>query len=194
MGKADQVKESIMETTIELLKKSGGNINTITIRDIATLSGVGTGLINYHFGTKDHLIELCVQRIISNVISAFRPRIDRDMTAEEKLKETAKQVVDFLMANPEISKISILGDMVAPKLTDNTMKTVSGFMATVSSGKNGRSENIKLLTYCFTLILQGVFLRKDSTGDSVGFDFNRKKDRDTFIDFIIERLYEGELS
>ncbi len=194
MGKADQVKESIMETTIELLKKSGGNINTITIRDIAALSGVGTGLINYHFGTKDHLIELCVQRIISNVISAFRPRIDRDMTAEEKLKETAKQVVDFLMANPEISKISILGDMVAPKLTDNTMKTVSGFMATVSSGKNGRSENIKLLTYCFTLILQGVFLRKDSTGDSVGFDFNRKKDRDIFIDFIIERLYEGELS
>ena len=75
MGKSEEIKEKIIKTTIEMLEKSNGEIDNITIRGIAQTVGVGTGLINYHFGTKDHLIELCVQRIIQNVISVFKPQI-----------------------------------------------------------------------------------------------------------------------
>lgn len=185
MGKSEQVKENIIEATIDLLKKSNGNINNITIRDIAEKVGVGTGLINYHFGSKDNLIELCVQRIISNVITVFKPQLSKNMNAADRLKETAKQVMDFLLANPEISKISILGDMAAPKLIDNTMRTVVGFHALIEN----KLENTKILTYCFTLIIQGAFLRKDITKESIGFDFNNKEERDSFIDFIVDKLY-----
>ena len=185
MGKSEEVKEKIIETTIKMLEKSDGNIENITIRGIAETVGIGTGLINYHFGTKEKLIQICVKQIISNVITVFRPQIHQDLDETGRIKETAKQVMDFLVTNPEISKISILGDMVNPMIMDNTMKTVTGFLTVINPGK----ENAKRVTYCFTLILQGLFLRKDTTKGTIGLDFNHKAERDTFIDFIIDRMY-----
>ena len=185
MGKSENVKEKIINTTIELLQKSDGNIENITIRHIAETVGIGTGLIHYHFGSKDKLIEVCVQRIIGNVITVFKPKIDEKSDGICRLKEVAKQVIDFLMANPEISKISIMGDMAMPMIMDNTMKTVMGFMGNF----NTKNEEMKSITYCFTLVLQGLFLRKDTSKSMIGFDFNSKIKRDIFIDFIIDRMY-----
>jgi AcrR family transcriptional regulator len=187
MGKSEEIKEKIIKTTIEMLEKSNGAIENITIRGIAQTVGIGTGLINYHFGTKNQLIEACVQRIIENVITVFRPQIQKDLDETGRIKETAKQVMDFLTANPEISKISILGDMVNPMILDNTMKTVMGFLTVI----NPEKEHAKVLIYCFTLILQGCFLRKEITKDTVGFDFNCKAERDAFIDFIVDKMYGG---
>ena len=185
MGNSENVKEKIINTTIELLQKSDGNIENITIRHIAETVGIGTGLIHYHFGSKDKLIEVCVQRIIGNVITVFKPKIDEKSDGIYRLKEVAKQVIDFLMANPEISKVSILGDMAMPMIMDNTMKTVMGFMKTLNTEK----KEMKSITYCFTLILQGLFLRKDTVKSMMGFDFNHKTERDTFVDFVIDRMY-----
>ncbi len=187
MGKAQQIKEKIIETTIKLLQQSRGNIENITIREIAEKVGVGTGLINYHFGSKEKLIEICVQRIIGNVISVFDPRLHENLKETDKLKEVACQVMDFLISNPEISKISILGDMITPMIMDNTMRTVAGFCKVLNSGE----RDTKLLAYAFTLILQGVFLRKDMTKESLGLDFNQKQERDQFIHFIIDRIFGG---
>ncbi|MDF2984657.1 MAG: regulatory protein TetR [Eubacterium sp.] len=188
MGKALQIKEKIIEATIKLLQQSSGNIENITIRGIAETVGVGTGLINYHFGSKEKLIEVCVQRIIGNVISVFNPRLHENLNETDKLKEVACQVMDFLISNPEISKISILGDMITPMIMDNTMRTVMGFCKVfISDG-----QDTKLLVYAFTLILQGAFLRKDITGESLGFDFNQKQDRDKFIQFVVYRIFGGD--
>ncbi len=68
---ADSVKEKLIMVTIELITGGGGNIEDITTRAIAQKAGVGVGLVNYHFQTKDNLIEICVGRIIRNVISVF---------------------------------------------------------------------------------------------------------------------------
>ncbi|HEX3037706.1 MAG TPA: TetR/AcrR family transcriptional regulator [Oscillospiraceae bacterium] len=187
MGKSEEIKEKIMAATIDMLEKSNGKIENITIRGIAQTVGIGTGLINYHFGTKENLIEQCVQRIIQDVITVFKPQMQKGLDETGRLKETAKQVMDFLAKNPEISKISILGDMVNPMILDNTTKTVMGFLTVMEPEK----KQAKLLTYCFTLILQGLFLRKEITKNTVGFDFNCKAERDTFIDFIVDRMYGG---
>lgn len=188
MKKSETVKEKIIETTIGLLQSGNGNIEDITIRQIAEKSGVGIGLINYHFTSKENLIQICVERIIKNVIMVFRPQISKDTDEIEMLKEVAKQVMDFLVQNPEISRISILSDMTAPAILDNTMKTVNGFLSTLKGDSRSEQEKL-LLTYCMTLILQGLFLKRNITPEALHFDFCAKEDRDTFVDFIIERLY-----
>lgn len=190
MKKADIVKEKIIETTIGLIRKNNGMIDNITIRDIAKLSEVGIGLVNYHFGTKENLIEQCVQRIITKVITSFQPQIYENMNAVNRLKTVAKQVADFLMDNPEISKISIIADLSSPKIMDNTMKTVMGFMTTIAVQNEEKQAENKLLSYCMTLILQGVFLRKDTTKDTIGYEINDKEERDKFIDYVINKLFE----
>lgn len=188
MGKSEQIKEKIIEITIELINKSNGNVENITIRDIAEKSGVGTGLINYHFKAKEKLIEECIQRMIGDIIHAFHPRVSDIASAADRVKIVAKQVVDILVAKPEISRISILGDMVTPKITDNTMNTVAGF--TYSTG--GNVPEAKLLSFLFTMILQGTFLRKDMMMELFGYDFNNKEDRDAFLDSVIDQLYGGK--
>lgn len=190
MKKAEEIKEKIIQVTTELITESDGNAEKITTRAIAEKAQVGVGLINYHFQTKEHLIEICVQRIINNVIHSFQPNFSKGADCVENLKETAKQVVNFLMENPEISKISIMGDLSAPGLTDNTMKTTWGFLTFLHNYDMPEQDKL-LLTYGMTLMLQGMFLKKDISAQIFDLDFNKKKQRDAWIDFMIERLYQN---
>ncbi|HHW94362.1 MAG TPA: TetR/AcrR family transcriptional regulator [Mogibacterium sp.] len=62
------VKESIIDATTELIRESNGNPNQVTIRNIAHRADVSIGLINYHFESKKILIEICVERIIEQLL------------------------------------------------------------------------------------------------------------------------------
>ena len=50
-------KEAIIQATIALLRENGENLEAITVREICKSADVGLGLVNYHFGNKDNLIE-----------------------------------------------------------------------------------------------------------------------------------------
>lgn len=101
MKKSDQAKEKIIAVTTQLIENSGGNIDEITTRAIAEKAGVGVGLVNYHFQTKENLIEICVQRIIGNVIGSFKLSAMENMGGIERVKAVMKLVADFLIQNPK---------------------------------------------------------------------------------------------
>lgn len=188
MKKDCNVKEKIIQVTMELIEKSDGHIETITTRTISEKAEVGVGLINYHFQTKENLIEICVQKIIEDVISKFKPETGENLGYFEKIRAAAKSVMDFLMSNPAVSRISILGDFGKPKILDNTMKTVQGF--SYSLNELEISANLKTIqVFGFVSILQAAFLRKDLSKELFGFDFYIKEERDAFIDIIAESLF-----
>ncbi len=184
--KSEKTKEKIIKHTIELIQKSDGNPEDITMRRIAKRAEVGVGLINHYFRSKDDLIEVCIQSIISEVIYSFRPGLSDNSDPLEMTKAVAKQVMDFLMENKQISKISILGDLKQPEVMDNTMKTVRGFANSLSGG-TVESRHV-LNSFMITAVLQEAFLRKEILKDCLGVDFNNKEQRDNFIDSIIERF------
>ncbi|MBB2184409.1 TetR family transcriptional regulator [Lachnospiraceae bacterium MD1] len=189
MKKSEQAKENIISVTTSLIQESNGNLDEITIRKIAQEAGVGIGLINYHFQSKEQLVELCVQRIISSVIHTFRPELLKDLQPIDRLKTVSKLVADFLMDNPEVSRISILGDHANPGIEDNTMKTVSGFLHVLTGSDIAESKQ-KMLLFTMTSILQAAFLRKEISKECFGVNFYDKTERDFFIDDMIERLLE----
>lgn len=184
--KSEQTKERIIMQTIELIQESNGLTERITIRKIAEKSNVGLGLINHYFGTKEKLIEECVQRIISGGIGAFRPDYMEGEDCVTATKRAAKQVMDFLMDNPEISKVSILGDIKQPEERDNTMGTVYGFGSRLYGGNIQNFHNIN--SFMITAVMQVAFLRKDNLRQTLGIDFYDKEQRDVFIDDLIERF------
>lgn len=191
MEKSELAKEKIIAVTIDLIQKSNGEIHKITTRAIAKEAGVGIGLINYHFESKEKLVEICVQRIISNVIKSFKPDVNDELSSINRLKKVTKMVASFLIQNPSVSKISILGDMNAPKAVDNTMKTVNGFLFSMEDYNIPKEEKM-LLSFALTSILQAAFLRKDTMKESLGIDFKSKEEREIFIDFMIDRLFGGK--
>lgn len=175
-----------MAQAIELIQASNGLTENITLRKIAEKSNVGLGLINHYFGTKENLIEACVQRIISGVIGTFRPDLEDSEDCVETTKRVAKQVMDFLMDHPEISKISILGDLKQPQERDNTMSTVYGFGRRLSGGSMQRTHMIH--SFMITAVMQVAFLRRDLLLSTLGLDLYDKAQRDAFIDDLIERF------
>ena len=98
-----------------------------------------------------------------------------------------KNVADFLIANPAVSQISILGDLKTPGTADNTMKTVMGLMISAKGLEIPEKEK-RLLMFAVTAVLQALFLRRELSGALFGVDFNDKESRDPLIDSLVGRM------
>ena len=90
------------------------------------------------------------------------------------------------MDNPEISKVSILGDLKQPEERDNTMGTVYGIGSRLSGGNMQNFHKIN--SFMITAVMQVAFLRKDILRLTLGIDLNDKEQRDVFIDDLIEKF------
>lgn len=194
MQKTIDVKETIIQTTTELIQECNGDVGKITLRKISERAGVGLGLINYHFESKDKLITLCVQRIINNVIMCFSPdskHYDETnrLVDKERLADLAKQVYDFLFDNYAISSISILGDMQNYKAQSNSVNTQKGFSMAIQNDIG--EENKRLLVFVLTSAMQVAFLANDASKDILGYDLRIKKERDKYVDSLVELLFAG---
>lgn len=185
VGRLD-AKKAILDTTIQLIQESDGNTEALTIRAIAERANVGVGLINYHFQTKENLIEMSVQKIIGEVISKFRPDTNGNLSHLEQLKRVVKSVADFLAMHSSVSQISILGDYKTPKASDNTMQTVKGFGLSLQDTRPEKESTLQL--FMLTSILQAVFLRRDLSEELFGYDYNDKTQRDKLIDTIMDHM------
>lgn len=65
-------KEAIIQATIKLIEENGEHLEEVTVREICKRAGVGLGLVNYHFGNKDKLIEQCIERMINGTVDHFQ--------------------------------------------------------------------------------------------------------------------------
>lgn len=186
--KSEDTMETILRDTIDLIHEADGHTEQVTIRKIAERANVGVGLINHYFHSKDKLIEQCVQRIISGIVSSFQPDLSKTKSAADRVRCAAKQVMDFLMSHKEISRVSMLSDLNQPQCDDNSMKTVQGF-AFCHSGENP-GKSIQINAFLLTGAMQTAFLRKETLKDTLGIDLYDKEQRDRYIDLIINKLIE----
>lgn len=192
----DNSKELLIDVTTSLINDYNGDVSKVTIREIATKSNVSVGLINYLFGNKDNLISICVQKIILNVVTTFKPNLNIDSSlsnfdkAKQKLKTTAKQVFEFLFNNKSIAKISILNDYANYNDKSNSNMTIKGFMSLLNDLEVEDSLKEKIAFY-LTCTMQVAFIRSLTNSNYLGYDFNNKMDRDKFIDELVDKLLGG---
>lgn len=178
------IKEELMAVTTELIKESNGDPKQITIREIAKRAGTGVGLINYHFQSKENLIELCVQKIINSVIDNSKPDL-QGLSLIERLKVSARIPINFIMDNPEISRISILSDLSSGQSDDNTFRTLEKYLYHISRLNLNEDDYFRAAIMLHGL--QGIFLRRKLYRDK--FDFQNKQERDRLIDSLIDKLF-----
>lgn len=182
-----EIRDRIVDVTIGLIKETNGCADKITIREIAKRAEVGVGLVNYHFQSKEKLIDVCVQQIISNVIAQSKPNMD-NLSPMEKLKRSVKIPIDFLMENPEICRISILGDLTQGHEKDNTFKTLERYFYYANNLEANDDTFFK--TALLIHGLQGIFLRRELYQDK--FDFADKAQRDRLIDNLVEKIFGAD--
>ncbi|MNC33392.1 hypothetical protein D3C75_817820 [compost metagenome] len=130
------------------------------------------------------------------MIADFRPSVAAAHRPLTRVTAVARQVADFLAANPAISRISILGDLNHPAPGDNTALTMTGFTAAWRGDKDDAvmgEEEVKTAVFALTSLMQAAFLRKELSKGLFGYDIENKEERDRFIGWIAARLFGGEL-
>ncbi len=188
MDRNANVKNRIIEVTIELIEQYNGNLKDITARMIAAKANVGLGLINYHFGSKEKLITECVQRIIGKIVTEFQMTKQYE-TDKERLTTCASCVFDFLFEHSAISRVSILGDLQNYTNNCNSVLTQQGFSL---SFKNDIShEDKSMFVFILTAAMQTAFLGSETVKQLLGYDFTKTEDRTAYIGKLVAILFEG---
>ncbi len=187
------IKQRIIEATIRLIEEKGSNIEEITVRDICSAANTGISQINYHFQTKERLIEQCVQHIIGNVIARFN-KVAAPLTglsAMDTLKQMLGSTCRFLYINENISRVSILTDHRAARTDDNTAQTIAAYLPLVEAacGERGIDADSRRMTTLMISAVQTVFLRTDVVKAELGVDLRNESQRQQFIDDYLERLF-----
>jgi AcrR family transcriptional regulator len=190
------IKQRIIEATIRLIEEKGSNIEEITVREICSAAGTGVSQINYHFQTKERLIEQCVQSIIGNVIARF----DRassplsGLPAVERLKQMFASTCRFLYANENISRVSMLTDHRSARTDDNTAQTIAAYLPLVEAAcrERGTAADPRRVTVLMVSAVQTLFLRTDIIKEELGIDLRSEDERRPFIDDYLEQLLGAE--
>ena len=189
----NDIKELLIDRTIELIKESEGKPERITARAIAQRSGVALGLINYHFGSKDNLLAECCNKIINELLSSMKPGLmkseDDVLTDRERLILYAKQTFEYLFANRAIVKMSILSDFRSYGEDTNSALTQKGFQMAIKGDIPGKSK--RLIAFSLASSMQTAFLAADESKKITGYDLNTKKGRGSFIEDTVNMLMGG---
>ena len=186
-------KEAIIQATMTLIEEKGEHLEEITVRDICKNAGVGLGLVNYHFGSKEKLIEMCVERIINGIVERFQNMREeaKALSSFEKLEYLGNMTLDFLFEHSAVSRISVLTDMQTSKANDNTHRTYAAYLPLVAACRPDWDETtVKRKTFCLITIMQQTFLRYETISKMLDIDLSQRDNRRAFHMQILHDVLE----
>lgn len=190
-SKSENTKQKIIDATLELLREVG-NIEEVSVRKIVQRAGIkGVGIINYHFQTKDNLISEAVRYDTNQIIDRWDAIYETmKMPSIDKLKIMLKGTGDLIDTNPIFGKISMIHDYLNPAVDDNTSRSIDKYMMIFREiyGDKKKEEEIRIIAHSVLSSAQLAFIRSDVILKTMGYDFYDKKQRDEFLEKMIDNL------
>ncbi len=95
-------KERIIDATLQIIGSEG--IYRVTVRKIACLAGVNVAAVNYHFGSKDLLINEALKSITQQLKGSFQYLEQEEILPEERLRNFLVNYAATLVKYPDILK------------------------------------------------------------------------------------------
>ena len=97
------IKEKIIKSTVELIKSVG--IDGLSVRKIAELADVNVASINYHFGSKDKLVNEILKASLFEFRGTFNILDNAEISPLKRLRQFLLDYLFLLKAHPELFKI-----------------------------------------------------------------------------------------
>lgn len=97
------IKEKIIKSTVELIKSVG--IDGLSVRKIAELADVNVASINYHFGSKDKLVNEILKASLFEFRGTFNILDNAEISPLKRLRHFLLDYLSLLKAHPELFKI-----------------------------------------------------------------------------------------
>ncbi len=205
-----ETKEKILATTLELIKERNGDTANVTIRMIADRAGIGVGLTNHYFKSKELLIGECIGPVLEGLFESFGQGGDAHSAASplENTKREARSLMRFMLENEAVARAAILsnvptssGEDYFTRLTDLFAYSMVDRHQLDEMLSNDRiSEKMKQQfrehfvseqrrkAFMIVTSIREAFLRRDSLTDIIGVDLSDADNCDDYIDEMIEML------
>lgn len=185
MNKPEQTKEQLIQAAIKLLNE-GFDPENLSVRQIADEAGMTFGLINYHFGTKEYLIQQACLRIIdskANEVKHFLLQSDSDPT--ERLRLFMKLIANSVMTHQSVMKV-----LIKQELMEGQFETINYIFPILKEiFPDATSENeLKLLAFQLVIPLQYAFIRSEQVNKLFSFNSIDTSSVDWLIDRSINNL------
>ncbi|GAF78601.1 unnamed protein product [marine sediment metagenome] len=188
---SDKTKEKILQTTLKIISTEG--VKGITIRKIAKISGVNVAAINYHFKSKENLINKTLKLFGKKMETTFTELDTLPLSPKEKLKHFLISFSDSQIRYPgfmqsQIERISH-GKEMTPKAVEN-MKSGRKVLLKLLKAITKEESEEKLSMILFQLmsgIMFPIFYGK-YVEEIYGFNFLDDKTRERFIMLAIEKF------
>ncbi len=183
-------KQRIMKATISLLREK--DLEGVTMRLIAERANVALSALNYHFQTKENLINQSVEVLIGDRISTWYDRYN-SLTGDpvNKLKTMLRDTASFLAKYPRISRVSIIYDLLSGgKEEDNSMQTNKAYLTAIQEiyGSKKNEQELKIKIHQIIAAGQVALLRADVFKSYTGIDFFNDQQRDMLIDRLVDNI------
>lgn len=187
-GKETSVKERIINAALEILGETD-EIEKITVRQIAERAEVGIGSINYHFQSKDQLLSLAVKSLLADTINSYYSR-DEGADPKEKLKEMLKAVCNAIVVYKEMIRFTMSQEI----LTGN-MQPVLLYVPLLKEifGERKSDTEIRILALQLIRPLQAAGIAPDTFQVYSGFDLFDEKQRDEFVEILVDNVLKFDL-
>ncbi|OPX86702.1 MAG: HTH-type transcriptional repressor KstR2 [Pelotomaculum sp. PtaB.Bin104] len=127
-------KEKIIRVVMDIIAEDG--FQNITIRKIAAQAGVNVAAINYHFGSKDAVINEALKTVTSQLKSTFEDLKDSNVSGKTRLTAFINNYINIIIKYPDIIK-NVIYHQISHRQLDEQVEYVT-FL---------RTEGIELLKH-----------------------------------------------
>ena len=184
----DQDRESrqrILAATVALLSEVEDPAR-VTVRQIAERAGVGIGAINYHFQSKDNLLNLAVGQIVEGVAASwYQPLQSADLDPLTRLKRLLKDTASAVVRYDKFMQITISYGLLHGEL--DTPALIVPLLREIVGGAMPESE-LRLLAFQLIIPTQVAYLRADAFRRFTGIDLADDAKRDAALDQMVDHL------
>ena len=105
VDKEVSAKERILESAIKLFAKK--SYSATGLREVVREAGVSVAMVNYHFGSKQALLDAILDRFFEGLYSVAEEILTGEDPPELKLRRFLRAVVGVFRKNPDLVRIAI---------------------------------------------------------------------------------------
>ncbi|MDT8717710.1 TetR/AcrR family transcriptional regulator [Clostridium sp. 19966] len=185
--KKDNTKENLILATVKLLSQSEA-VTEITARQIVAEANTNLAMINYHFKSKETLINIAIERIIADSANNLKSMSYENFSPKEQLRKMLYDLCNLTVSYSKFTKINLPYILLQAEITQpfDVLPIIKKHF-----GDKKSDADCRIIAYQMISFMQLIFLRSEDFLRYSGINIFDEEQRNAFIDMQVN-LFLGD--
>jgi TetR/AcrR family transcriptional regulator, regulator of cefoperazone and chloramphenicol sensitivity len=191
---SEGTKARVMEAAIELISSGKESFQSITIRKIALAAQVNVAAVNYHFGSKNNVLNGVLRFFLERLIEGLSSE-ERSPSTEARLRSFIQGYLSYTFSNLKFVREMIIhaildsgepNDALVGLLRDNGFQPFLSLLAELKPGVDPNRLRFAIVQIISSLLFPA--LEAGIIRHVVGIDFQDGKIVEEYGEFLLEGI------